>query len=71
MTGSWTGGVILGDHFYGVFLNGPRATEAQIVAWLQVAKTRKGQGSRRSRPLPRPFAMQHNACIERYARHGN
>lgn len=42
--GSWAGGVVLGQHFYRVVLVGPKATEANLVAWLKLALARGGGG---------------------------
>jgi hypothetical protein len=39
--GSWTGGVMVGEHFYRVVLVGPRATRAQLLAWLKQIATKR------------------------------
>jgi hypothetical protein len=39
--GSFTGGVVVGEHFYRVFLNGPTTTKAQTLEWLKKIAARR------------------------------
>jgi len=39
--GSFTGGVVVGEHFYRVFLNGPTTTKETTLEWLKKIATRR------------------------------